>query len=64
MYAQSGVIPDGAGLLKTIPEISRPMDDDTGRHDTAVILRLRYSKESRMQRLIIGHTFTTPRQSG
>lgn len=40
------------------------MDDDTGRHDTAVILRLRYSKESRMQRLIIGHTFTTPRQSG
>jgi|GEM_PF-2814654 len=41
------------------------MDDDTGRHNTVVILRLRYSKESKMQRLIIiGHTFTTPRQSG
>ena len=27
------VILDGAGLLKSIPEIGRPMDDDTGRRE-------------------------------
>lgn len=30
------VILDGAGLLKSVPEIGRPMDDDTGRREFAL----------------------------
>lgn len=29
----AGVILDGAGLLESIPEIGRPMDDDTSRRE-------------------------------
>ena len=30
---EARVILDGAGLLKSTPEIGRPMDDDTGRRE-------------------------------
>lgn len=33
------VILDGAGLLKSIPEIGRPMDDDTGRRELVIFVR-------------------------
>ncbi len=30
------VILDGAGLLKSIPDVGRPMDDDTGRRELVI----------------------------
>lgn len=56
------IILDGAGLLKSIPEVGRPMDDNTGRrelvisfgaglffaNDTVVIIHVWHSKENRL----------------
>ncbi|TLU88313.1 MAG: type II toxin-antitoxin system RelE/ParE family toxin [Chlorobium sp.] len=57
------VILDGAGLLKSIPEIGRPMDDDTGRRElvlsfgaSAFVLRYMWDRHDTVVIIRVWHS--------